>query len=103
MGSFWDWVNPVTSAKKVGNAVVDAVGSVAQNVAGQVDTFAKKTLETTLASGAAIRQLSKPQGDPSLGDPPTVNYVPLAIGGAAAAGLLLWALMGRKKKEAVHA
>lgn len=95
MGAWYDWINPITSISKVGGAVVDAVGGVAGKVADQVDSFAKKTLSTTLTSGAAARQLLKPQGDGAAADP-EVSYTPLAVGGLAAAGLLLWAFTKKR-------
>ena len=100
-GLGWGWsdLNPITAFKDVGNAVVDAVGSVALNAATKADDFSKKTFETTLAAGHTVRQLSQASQEAS-GDPadiPAVSYLPLALGGVAAAGLLLWAFKGRKK------
>lgn len=96
MGAWYDYVNPIKSISKVGGAVVDALGEVAGKVADNVDSFAKKTLSTTLTSGAAARSLLKPQGEGGAADP-QVSYTPLAVGGLAAAGLLLWALTSKKK------
>ena len=97
LGWGWDDLNPITLAKDAGNALVDAVGSVAMNVVNKVDTVTKKTLETTLAAGQTVRQLSQPASGGSADDIPGVSYLPLALGGVAAAGLLLWAFSGRKK------
>jgi hypothetical protein len=100
MGSWYDDLNPINLARSVINSTVDAAGSIALNVASQVDTVAKKTLQTTLASGAAIRQLSSPQTSSVPADLPELSYVPIAVGGVVAAGLLLWAFKGRKHEVA---
>lgn len=96
-GLGWGWsdlYNPFDLA----NDVVSSAGGVAMNVVTQVDSVTKKTLETAIAGGQAVRQISSPQSGG--GELPTVSYLPLALGGVAAAGLLLWAVSGRKKKEA---
>jgi hypothetical protein len=96
LGWGWDDLNPVTLAKDVGNNVVDAVGSVAGNVASTVDRVTKTTLGTALAAGATVRQLSSPSTQPV--DVPTTSYLPIAVGGGAALFLLL--LATKKKKPA---
>lgn len=97
LGWGWDDLNPITFAKDAGNALVDAVGDVAMNVVTKVDTVTKKTFETTLSAGQTVRQLSQASSSGSADDIPGVSYLPLAVGGVAAAGLLLWAFSGRKK------
>lgn len=100
-GLGWGWsdLNPITAFKDVSNSVIDAAGSVAMNVATKADEFSKKTFETTLAAGHTVRQLSQASQEASgdSADIPGVSYLPLALGGVAAAGLLLWAFKGRKK------
>lgn len=96
LGWGWDDLNPITFAGDVVNSAVSAVGSVASNVATQVDKTAKTALGTALSASSAARSLVSPQGS---GAPaPEVSFTPLLVGGAAAAGLLLLAL-GKKRKH----
>lgn len=96
MGWGWDDLNPITLAKDVGNSVVSAVGSVATNIAEQVDKTVGLTLGTGLKAAGTAQQLLKPAGADTPVAP--VSYTPLVIGGLAAAGLLVWAMLPKKER-----